>query len=69
MTDEDCEHCWHSLGTGMTVGTGESGWTEHKCCQCGETVNRQWTIRREQMEGHGPHYKQKIRVYKDEETP
>ena len=62
---EFCEHCWHSLGQGMTVGTGESGWDLHICCFCGDEKRRQWRLKREYVKGHGEHFTHRVRVYTD----
>ena len=63
-TDAEHEHCWHTTGYGSTWWTG--GTEEERCCWCRAERTRKYEIEGQQVEGHGPHYKESVRVYDDE---
>jgi hypothetical protein len=54
-------HCDHFTGTGTSHGHGGSD--DVQCCYCGRVKARRWEIRSEQILGHGPHAREKIKVY------
>ena len=56
-----CGHCWHP--TGSTLARSNGGTRYVQCCHCGAPGAQEYTIRKEHVSGHGPHYTRSETVY------
>lgn len=65
-------HCWHpykdlgkqfELVAWSFLRNGGTGFTQCRCCHCGEYKDRSWTVKRDLS--HGKYWQVLVRAYED----